>query len=327
MHTPSLDAMRGIAILLVLAFHTNRIVPGGDLGVDLFFVLSGFLITSLLITEFDRDGRISMAGFYRRRAFRLLPALVAMLFAYVVVVILTSDGVHDQLVAAAFGATYTVDLAQGLGGPLEAEGLRHLWSLGVEEQFYLLWPPVLVYLLSRHISPRSVCIGLLAVAALSSGIRLLGNGFPYGPHEHADGVLVGCAAGVALSYGVVPAWIPRLWPLGLLAMFALVAGVEVPGIGLSLFVMATAVVIVALVTRPEARLARAVNRRWLRWFGMISYGLYIWHWPIFAGMTWAGGWPVALLAAILSYRLIEQPFLRRRHGAPAETSSVAPVAP
>jgi peptidoglycan/LPS O-acetylase OafA/YrhL len=311
-YTPALDAIRGVAILLVVAFHTGRVLPGGQLGVDLFFVLSGFLITSLLVTEMHQHGRISLRGFYRRRALRLLPALVAMLAIYLTVVWLSGQPLREPTRGAILGATYTVNIAQDIGGPLEAEGMRHLWSLAVEEQFYLLWPPLLLLLLWRRVSPRWILVALGSAAVLSVAARFLSDGYPYGPHNRADGLLIGCAVALALTHRMLPTWLPRAAPLAVLFMAILAVGVKVPYVGRSLFAVAAAVLIVAAVEQPESRLVRLLDRAWLRWFGMISYGLYVWHWPIFAGMTWAAGLPVALLAAILSYRLIEEPFLRRK---------------
>ena len=110
-HVPALDAIRGIAILLVLAVHADHALPGGALGVDLFFVLSGFLITSLLLTEWDRDSTISLGSFYRRRAFRLLPALVVMLAVVSVVAVVAADDVDGQLVWVLYSLGYVINVA------------------------------------------------------------------------------------------------------------------------------------------------------------------------------------------------------------------------
>src|SRR5262249_20873318 len=152
--------VRGVAILLVVLMHTFNWPPGGFLGVDLFFVLSGFLITTLLVEEWQKRATFSLPAFYRRRALRLVPALVAVVAAYVVVRVAV-DSIHSEtphhhlsrdLVGALAGIFYVSNIVQAAGALLPA-GIRHLWSLGTEEQFYLLWPPILLLTLGRARDP------------------------------------------------------------------------------------------------------------------------------------------------------------------------------
>jgi peptidoglycan/LPS O-acetylase OafA/YrhL len=148
---PALDGLRGIAVIAVMMFHTpgRAWLPGGSLGVDLFFVLSGFLITTLLLQEHVATGRISLRGFYVRRARRLLPAVVALLAIYAVVVTLapgdfTGNPQAGQVAVTYVAvATYILNVTQ-MAHLAVAPGLSHLWSLSVEEQFYLVWPALLV---------------------------------------------------------------------------------------------------------------------------------------------------------------------------------------
>jgi peptidoglycan/LPS O-acetylase OafA/YrhL len=338
-HVPVLDAVRGIAILLVLAVHASGALPGGVLGVDLFFVLSGFLITSLLLTEWkDRDA-ISLRAFYRRRALRLLPALIAMLGIVGVVLAFTSDAFGHDLVWLLFCLGYVANLAavaEWEGTPLS---LQHMWSLSQEEQFYLVWPLALVLALRMRARPQTLLLVLgtiavlvgawrayLAVAFASPGYLL------YAPETRSIGLILGCVAGVAFSYGLirrVPLWIPTALLLPAAACVALLtlesrwdAVVLVP-----VFCVAATVVLLACVLHPTWWFVRLVDRAWLRGLGKISYALYLWHWPLFFAFGWVVGLPLAIAVACLSYWVVELPFLRRRYAvtAPRRKSTISPV--
>jgi peptidoglycan/LPS O-acetylase OafA/YrhL len=329
---PVLDSLRGIAILLVLVCHAH-LLPGGALGVDLFFVLSGFLITSLLITEFGRTDGIALRAFFRRRALRLFPALIVMLAVY-----LLASGIFALLgylrdsqftaaaTAAAAGFAYVTNLVAevGLG---EAGPLSHLWSLGQEEQFYLVWPPVLLLLLRRRVRPRTLALGLLTLAVYVATWRIVlagaGGSYEhiwYGADTRADSIILGCAAGVAFSYGLVrtlPGWLPVVAAIA--ACFA-VGAIELSrspvdsGLFLPLFVLAASVVVFSCAHRPDSTSARLLDVGVLRRLGKISYGLYLWHLPIFSLLGWPAGLPVSILVAATSFRYVEQPFLSMRHG-------------
>jgi peptidoglycan/LPS O-acetylase OafA/YrhL len=222
-HVPALDALRGIAIALVLGGHAAYLIPGGGLGVDLFFVLSGFLITSLLLNEWHERGRVNLIAFYRRRALRLLPALVVMLGVYCLVVsFLTLIGQHPKdtpgrvLLGSLLGLAYATNLAD-LAGGLPVGALSHLWSLAQEEQFYLLWPPILLLALGFRLSPRRLMLALavLATASATAQTALWLNGASIhriwlGPDTHAYPLLFGCIAGVAFTHGMIrriPGWL------------------------------------------------------------------------------------------------------------------------
>jgi peptidoglycan/LPS O-acetylase OafA/YrhL len=175
-YEPALDGVRGVAILCVILHHA-RLLPGGFLGVDAFFVLSGFLITSLLLQEWRTHRTISLRLFYERRALRLLPALAALLAPALLVLVLmaTAGGAGaDELRPLAqgigFGAFYLANFARATGLGLGA--LAHLWSLAAEEQFYLVWPIVLLVCLRRGASPARVCVVLAALAALVAANRI-----------------------------------------------------------------------------------------------------------------------------------------------------------
>ena len=324
-HVPALDAIRGIAILLVLAVHADHALPGGALGVDLFFVLSGFLITSLLLTEWGRDSTISLRSFYRRRALRLLPALFVMLAVVSVVAVLTADDVRGQLVWVLYSLAYVINFAGLLEEGIGNESLQHMWSLSQEEQFYFVWPVLLLLLLRAGLRPRvlAVVLGMTAAALLVYRGVLEGSGVSvsfllYAPDLRGVGLVLGCLAAVVFTGGLVrriPHWLASasLVPACLaVALFTLdgrwQAVYLVPA-----FCIAAAIVLLACVLHPEWWFARLIDRAWLRGLGRISYGLYLWHLPIYVAVGWIAGLPLAILVAVLSYRFVEQPFLRRRH--------------
>jgi peptidoglycan/LPS O-acetylase OafA/YrhL len=341
---PALDALRGIAILLVLAVHTDYALPGGVLGVDLFFVLSGFLITSLLLTEWSRDARLSFRDFYRRRALRLLPALVTMLGIVTVAAALASDGFRTELEWVLYSLFYVTNVAAIHEGGIDAENLQHMWSLAHEEQFYLAWPLGLWLGLRAGVKPRTLVLLLgglgLSVITWRTASYVAGESAGYlfyAPETRSDGLVLGCLAGVLFSYGLVRR-VPLTLATALLvpaafAVFALDLQVEALALVLvPLFCACATVVLLACVLEPRWWFTRLIDRRWLRGLGRISYGVYLWHWPLYFAFGWMIGLPLAVLVALASYRFVEQPFLRRRHRARAEADhgtapAPSPVAP
>ena len=325
-HVPALDGLRGVAILLVLGVHTRELVPGGLLGVDLFFVLSGFLITSILLAERAQTGAISLGAFYRRRALRLLPALVFMLSVYLAATALFApDRLGSGLAAAGFGIAYLANIAQ-MGGLFEAEELRPLWSLATEEQFYLLWPPLLAILLALRASYRVLATVLVGLALVSVAwrIALLADGASFdrlwvGPDTHVDPILIGCVAGVLYTSGKLPR--VRFGDLALVVGASIVAmsawfAYETQVLVTFFAICSGVVVLSAASTRPWW-FTSVLELRPLRYIGTISYGLYLWHVPVLAAVGGTLGPPVALVVAAFSYRYVEQPFLRRKRHASA----------
>ena len=313
-HRPELDGLRGIAILIVLGAHTG--VPGfadggGGAGVTLFFVLSGYLITSLLLAEKAKTGRVDLRAFYIRRALRLFPALAATL---VVVTFLAVAGLMPQ--AAKEGVDYRVVVlgvicyvvnwvavaGQSIGM------LGHAWSLAVEEQFYIVWPTLL--LLGLRLGRTPLVLVLLLLAFLDTPYRLLldlNGGFMHvfvGTDSRGDALLLGCVLALLETR-----WHPVVgWAgvLGVLAVAALWPGD--PGLGAQLmFIPAAAIVSTLAVAGCPVILAW----RPLAFIGKISYGLYLWHGLV---IWWALPWPVAvplsIAIACVSYFVLEQRFLR-----------------
>jgi len=346
-----LDGLRAIAVAAVLLFHlVPGVAIGGYLGVDVFFVVSGFIITRLLLVERLRDGGIRLRDFWVRRARRLLPALVVLLLACSTAALLVGGdvlvGLGGQLLGAlSFSANwYFIASGSDYFTGTAPELFRNLWSLGVEEQFYLLWPVVLIFAVLRM--PRAGRIatlaGATAASALAMGLLLEGWGATavyYGTATHAFGLTLGALLAVLSAD-----WSSRAleWPRGAriglgAAGWASLAGivalaVVMPGDaagtyrgGLAAVAVLTAVLIAAFLV-PDSPLARAVDVAPLRWLGVRSYGVYLWHWPVFVllvaalppeatdgPLAWAvGGAAAAVTVAVAaaSFRWIETPLRR-----------------
>ncbi len=330
-HVPALDGLRGVAILLVLVRHTfalDRWALGGSLGVDLFFVLSGFLITSLLLAEWDSNGRISLRQFYLRRAWRLLPALTAFLLVTLAVSVIMHPQRAGSLVALAavrfsYAGNFLEAFTHGRFG--FGEGFSQLWSLAEEEQFYLLWPILLIWLLRRGAAPGRIVLGLLVLAAAVSLERVLviaagatDERVWFAPDTHGDPILFGCVAALCWSYRLVrvprsAALIAAAVAVALIAIFTVrVRGNTIgfyPMVLLPVFALAAAVFLIGVVEHGLAR--RVLTTRLLTLFGAISYALYLWH-PILIRYLGQLGALFAIWAAILSYALIEEPIRKRR---------------
>ena len=340
---PGLDGLRAVAVLAVLGYHAGvQLLPGGFLGVDVFLVLSGYLITGLLLTEHARDGRIAYGDFLRRRFRRLLPALYALLVGVVVTAVLLDDrgqldGLGADVAAALAYVSNWWEISSG-GSYFAAFGpppvLRHLWSLAIEEQFYLAWPLVVAAALAGRGGPRRLATvaGGLAVASAVAMVVLLPAGDPsrvyLGTDTRAQALLVG-AAGAALAHGRT---LPRRTGLAgggalavLLAAFVVVDGQDrwMYRGGFTAVALLSLVVVAAATT--DGRLARAFAVAPLRAIGRRSYGLYLVHWPVMvwldATRTGLDGLPlVAVQVAVsfalteVSYRLVETPLRAPRPG-------------
>jgi len=339
-HVPALDGLRAVAVLVVFASHADLGVPGGSTGVYLFFSLSGFLITSLLLQEHARHGRIDLVAFWVRRALRLLPAVLVMV-GVVTLAAVTVTGIPraaetvDGAPAALF---YYANWARAFGQDEVGLGLfEHTWSLAVEEQFYVVWPLVLVAVLARFGGPRAVLGVALTGAALAVAARLLVTDEPdaayprlyNGTDTQADHLLLGAALAAALMIdGRWRTAVRRVIGVALApAVLVLVAAVlatpdratsDTYRVGLTIVAVSCAVVVgaVYLGGRPFGRI---LGSRPLVWIGVRSYALYLWHYPIVmvlretgldTGRWWAVVLAVSLAAADLSYRVVEQPFLR-----------------
>ena len=357
---PGLDGLRGIAVLAVIIYHADvSLLVGGFLGVDVFFVLSGFLITSLLIDELTKTNTVDRARFYMRRIRRLMPALFLVLFFSVLVsglfVLDAAYHVRRDLPWAMtfvlnwsylfFEQSYFVNISRP---PL----LQHLWSLSVEEQFYVIWPIMLIGLYKvkiGNLSPRTkifIASSALAIASTAWMVHLsVANGFPipndpsrvyFGTDTHAMGLLVGCAAAALwrserLNERLTPDRAAAMNSIGILSIaglayfFLFVSELnEFLYRGGFLVLSILTAILVVIAAHPGLKFGQRVGNPVLKWFGDRSYGIYLWHWPIFILMRsgidiqWAE--PIAfvvkvsivLVIADLSYRYVEMPI---RNGA------------
>jgi peptidoglycan/LPS O-acetylase OafA/YrhL len=353
---PGLDGVRALAVLAVLAFHLGiHAAPGGFLGVDVFFVLSGYLITDLLAARRDRLGKLNLGQFWARRARRLLPALAVVLVTVTAAVALAEPGqlaaLRPALLAAAcygsnwYQATRHVSYFASFGPP---PPLQHLWSLAIEEQFYLIWPLVLGLVLaalsSRHARAAIAWAGAAASVLLMALLYAPGSNpsrVYYGTDTHAAALLIGAALALTWPLATVTAASPgltrRLDFAGLagLAVLAWAAGhlsgadpVDYPA---GLVIAALAAGGLVLAAAAPGGLSALLSLRPLRWLGVRSYGIYLWHWPVIAlavaiagpGPVPAGLWPVEAAIAIglaaASWRWIETPILRAGFGATLRT--------
>lgn len=322
---PSLDGLRALSISLVIASHLTLEHPlpilwrvqYGKLGVRVFFVISGFLITSLLLKELQRTGRISLAGFYVRRLFRIAPAYY--LFLAAMVLLIPTGYVMATYQNALYSAFYLNDYTFS-GGTL-----GHTWSLAVEEQFYLLWPVALV-LLGLKRAPYACALMLLTAPAF----RLLSSYglWPTDPQLAFESVCDALATGCLLAMlreqlwsvdiyrsAVSSRWVLMI-PIGaLLAMAVAPSSMLLWTMGLSVLNLGIAMALDRYMRFPQSIFGQMLNWRPIAWIGTISYSLYLWQQPFLTGSL---GWPwyikvaCALACATASFYAIERPFLKLR---------------
>jgi peptidoglycan/LPS O-acetylase OafA/YrhL len=333
-YIPALDGVRGLAILAVVCFH-SQLCRGGYLGVDIFFTLSGFLITSLLLKEWERYGTISWKRFYLRRVLRLAPALLAVLATACTFEMLYRPfpGVDHILMRSAYALSYFGNWVWAFhpaDNPLGS--LDATWSLAIEEQFYLVWPGALLFLL-RRVSLKSIGFALLSALFASMAWRFwLWNADAHtfriyaGTDTHAGPILIGCLTAVTLySKSSAAADIVRRWiaVLAILALAVLLRAILVAGYPRNEWVflpelvgVATAILIVSITAIPTGVPIAFFTLGPLRWLGVISYGLYLWH-GIFSQYVQhldlfdsrAGEIGLGLVLALLSWFIIERPIL------------------
>ncbi len=333
-YRPALDGLRGIAVLLVMAYHFG--VPGfeggGHTGVTVFFVLSGFLITALLLEERRATARIDIGAFYIRRARRLLPALVALVA--VVLVLALARGRLGEVAPQAFAVLFYVGNWAQHSNAISLAHLSHAWSLGVEEQFYLVWPVVLLVASTRRALRGAVIVAAAGVVA-ALALRLVGANLAT-LERSVDALMLGCLLAVVILHRRVtlPGYAGYA-AMGLLAVAALLPLEGAVGTwGLLVIGLASVVVIAATVGERPPRLTALLEWRPLVFTGRISYGLYLWHfavgWELWPALS-AAGWhwlPSALVLtaisfamALISWRYVERPVLAWRR--PAEGSRSA----
>ena len=352
-YLPGLDGLRAVAIIGVLLYHAGiDWMPGGFLGVDVFFVISGFLITSLILEEYDRSGRVNFTKFYLGRARRLLPAVAVLLIAVGLAVLIVYQDALSAFREDALATVFYVNnwwyifvdqsYFESVGRP---PLLKHLWSLSVEEQFYLIWPVFALLLMRSGGRPlvRRLALVLAIASTVWMAVLSIRNGYPvdadpsrayFGTDSHSMGLLVGAALATMWRPGRLSTQVPRgaqlvITGIGVASLaavigFYLFVGEFTPwlyrGGFLALAFFTTA--LIAAVTHPASFLGPALGTGILRYIGRRSYGIYLWHWPIFMvtrpGIDVEWSEPVTfvvrialtLVIAELSYRLVEMPIRR-----------------
>jgi peptidoglycan/LPS O-acetylase OafA/YrhL len=347
-YRPALDGVRAIAVLMVMVAHFG--VPhcsGGVLGLDVFFVLSGFLITSLLIEEWESSGKIRLGRFYLRRVLRLFPALF-------VILVVTAPFVARiwTITALCYVSNWAIALGHVGIGPIS-----HLWSLSVEEQFYLIWPILLIGMLRVRLPRRGIVSVIALLAAGSAALKILGwknTGswvrLYHGSDTCADALLIGCAFALLLSWGMLPRqrWFRSALSVAAMAAFVgfgyLAATTDLRSEmlyhfgGLTLASLAVGISILYIMTTESRPAVAILSWKPLVGIGRISYGLYLWHHAIaWLPNPWIFGklGPVALLVmrfalsfavALTSYYAVERPMLKLKRRFSARPARPVPSA-
>ncbi|MBV7364249.1 acyltransferase [Actinomycetaceae bacterium TAE3-ERU4] len=361
-----LDGLRALAITLVLIFHFHpAALRGGFLGVDVFFVISGFLITTILLRQYQERNSLNLANFWVRRARRLFPAVVAVILVTIPVAGLINRDLIVGIRRQVFGAlTFTTNWVEIIAGSSYFDRtspviLANLWSLAVEEQFYLLWPLVLLALLQvarKWQSRAAIVISLGMVSALAMAFTYTAGQDPtrvyYGLDTHLFGLMIGAALALCWNrpnsrlFGGLP---PKI--SGSVATIIGISGIILLSIflsedsaftyrgGILLASFATALTIAGLLQIPEIA-QKYVDNKICSWVGIRSYGIYLWHWPVLliAEQAWIvpdDTWKywvlrifvlgITIAAAAISYRYLETPM--RTQGIAATISRARTINP
>lgn len=335
-YNPALDGLRAVAIALVIFSHAHApLFDGAFYGVDVFFVLSGFLITSLLLQELGSSGRVDYWRFYRRRFYRLMPALALFLAAYCLLAPWLwpdlTDVYSDALLSLLYLADYGIAFFDSPGT------LLHMWSLAVEEHFYLLWPPLLALLVRRMPHGRLWrAIALLLLLAWLWRVLWVVRGQAFYEiffrfDTRATGLLLGSLLAALVReqprwFQALRARLPHtLWlvPVAVLLMGQAWDDMNVMVWGMSVVELASAAVLLAVLPPAGGALHDMLSARPLVWVGRLSYGIYLWHYPVVrylrADLPWQVtvtlGFALSLALAALSYYTLERWALRRRDAA------------
>ena len=349
-YRPALDGLRALAVLPVVVFHSaySRVLPGGANGVDLFFVLSGFLITTLLLEERAAGDAISIGRFYGRRAVRLGPALLFYVSAAAIFSLTPwHDGTGSPSEIGAFTLallTYTANWVLALQTMTWPTFLGHLWSLSVEEQFYLVWPVVLALVLRRRLRPIRLALTLLAVvAALSLWRSILWHNTHdvhrvlFGTDCRANGLLLGAVVALVrrTNMRVVGRWAPATGVTGVCAYLWLAGRIDQPFhawlLGLKSVEFTCGMIVLALTADAHGRWRAPLEWPVMTWIGRRSYAIYLWHvaalwcglrlFPSSRALATVAGVGMTIALAALSNEMVERPALRLKRRFARQASS------
>jgi peptidoglycan/LPS O-acetylase OafA/YrhL len=338
----ALDGVRAIAILLVFAVHTKPpLLLGGRIGVDLFFVLSGFLITSILLQEYRQTGSIHLGYFYIRRALRLFPALASVIvFGLLYTRIFHPEKMEMTINNAMWVAGYAFNwkIISLFPNWLEHQWLfSHVWSLSVEEQFYIVWPIITLSMFCFGASQRTRFAIVIAGIVLPAIFRaVLWNRDPtlawyFNTFLRFDGLMWGAFAAMLIDAGFLPTdrlkvHVARLAPVGFVGLVAIATREGLSSgflyqFGFTLAGLFSAILIYCSAVSPLPWFTGLLELKPLRWIGMVSYGLYLWHIPVIVVVMELKIGPVRAMlleaaatftVATLSFYYYEKPFLRAK---------------
>jgi peptidoglycan/LPS O-acetylase OafA/YrhL len=339
---PSLDGLRAISVIAVILGHSQSAfldrIPGnasfrnGMQGVSVFFVISGFLITHLLVKELRRDGQINLKRFYLRRTFRIFPPFYVYLL--VIAALALFHQVYVSPASMLVAATYTWNYAPSTGIWL----LGHFWSLALEEQFYLLWP-ICMATFSRRAN-LAIAAGVILLSPLSRVVTYyawpsMRINMAMMLHTHLDTIMTGCLLSLVLDLKIWEKFTKlALSPIAPISAVFFLLAIDTPAeqrwrgmyqmtVGITLENVAIAAILLYVVFRHESLLGRFLNTRLLRHLGMISYSLYLWQ-QLFTG-PYTRFFPLNMLCILacaeLSYWLVEKPSFRIRDFVQSRLSS------